>query len=278
MKKTLIGSLVLLSSVMLFAQQNAVDKYFSDYLDNPAFDQFIVTEKSFDLIGTIETDDPDEQTLLDALDNIQGVRVLDNENTTISLEYYEEAVGKLIPDEAYQDLVIVEESGDRVHLFIRENESTIQEFVAVVASDDQFVIASIFGKIDLSSLTSLSRLGKKGGANWMKNFSNLEGEELIFTNSSNTNVKSSTSTTSLNDLSINIFPNPASEYLQIGTESGVDAKVEVAFYSISGKAIQNVGRVSLPHRVAIKNLPTGTFFLRLTDEEGMFRNFKIVKQ
>lgn len=278
MKKTLVLSLMTVFSLSLFAQQNVIDKYFKTHNDNPAFEKFEVTEKTFDLVEEIETEDAEEQRVLEALANIDGIKVLANKETAIGGEYYQEAMDKLIPDTDYEDLVILETDGNDIRFMIRENEEGIQEFVAVVRADQSFVIASLYGNIDVSSLSRMMEVMKNGGGDWLGNFNNLHGEEIFIgkpaVQQQNT---SALSKVSINDIKLNIFPNPATDYINIATEGDVAAKMNIGFYSLLGKEIQSAGTISLPHKMDLKTLPGGTYFLRITDETGTYKNFKIVK-
>ena len=278
MKRPFLLGLMTVFSLSIFAQQNAIDKYFKTHYDNPAFDKFEVTEKTFDLVAEMETEDAEEQRVLTALANIEGIKVLANKETAIGLEYYQEAMDKLIPDAAYEDLVVVETEGNHVRFMIRENEEGIQEFVAVVQADQSFVIASLHGTIDVASLSKMMEVMKNGGGEWLGNFNNLHSEEIIIGQPTVQQENSSTlSKVSINDISLNIYPNPATDYINIATEKGVASKMKVGFYSLLGKEIQTVGEVDLPYKMDLKTLPGGTYFLRITDESGTYKNFKVVK-
>lgn len=281
MQRTLILGLMTLFSMSVFAQQNAIEKYFKAHLDNPSFDKFEVTEKTFDLLEEIETDDTEEQRVLTALADIEGITVLANKETTISREYYEEAMDKLIPDADYEDLVVLETENESIRFMIRENEEAIQEFVAVVNAGKGFVIASLHGTIDVSSLSRIMEIMKNGGGDWLGNFNNLHSEEILINTSPSIKQENTTgnalSKVSINDINLNIFPNPARDFINIATDKGIAADMNLGFYSLVGKEIQNLGKVSLPYRMDLKTLPAGTYFLRITDQSGTYKNFKIVK-
>ncbi len=279
MKKGIVLGLLTVLSLSIYAQQNAIDKYFKAHYDNPAFEKFEVTEKTFDLVEEIETEDTEEQRVLNALANIDGIKVLANKKTAIGPEYYREAMDKLIPDADYEDLVILETEGNDVRFMLRENEEGIQEFLAIVHADQSFVIASLHGNIDVSSLSKMMDVMKNGGGDWLGNFNNLHGEEIVFSptiqqgNTANTAL----SKVSINDLKLNIFPNPTTDYINIATDNGASAEMTVGFYSLLGKEIQALGKVNLPQKLDLKTLPSGTYFLRITDAAGTYKNFKIVK-
>jgi len=161
---------------------------------------------------------------------------------------------------------------------IRENEEGIQEFVAVVRAEQSFVIASLYGTIDVSRLSKMMEVMKNGGGDWLGNFNNLHSEEITIGKPA---VKlqngSALSKVSINDISLNIYPNPATDYINITTENGASAKMKVGFYSLLGKEIQSAGEVDLPYKMDLNTLSGGTYFLRITDETGTYKNFKVVK-
>ena len=119
---------------------------------------------------------------------------------------------------------------------------------------------------------------KNGGGDWLGNFNNLHSEEIVIGKPTVQQQNSSAlSKVSINDISLNIYPNPATDYINIATEEGVASKMTVGFYSLLGKEIQTIGQVDLPYKMDLKTLPGGTYFLRITDESGTYKNFKVVK-
>ena len=279
MKRTVILGIVALFSCSIFAQNNIIDRYFEAYLDNPAFEKFEVTEQAFELFTDIETDDADEQQVLDALAEIEGIKVLANRATDISGAYYLEVMEKLDSDGNYEDLVVVETAKENVRFLIREDETAIQEFVAVIGADENFVLASLYGRIDLGSISRIMEVMRNGGGEWFNLFGNMHSEEIVVNDAPVKNETTSRlSDVSINNLQLNIFPNPATEFIYIEAKSGVSAEMEIGFYSLLGKEIHSYGNATLPHKVVLKDLPAGTYFLRLTDKSGDFKNFKIVNK
>jgi hypothetical protein len=280
MKRTLLLFTLALFCTALTAQRNAIDKYFKQHLENPAFSKYEITGKTFELITEIETNNAAERRVVDAVGKIEGVYVLSNQKTSISKEYYYEAMDKLVPDEDYQDLVVVENKSTNVRFLIREDEEAIREFVMVAGERENFVIASIYGIIDIASISKIAEVIKTNGKKWESFFKNVDSEELVFsddTKKPGIGLENQTSKTSINNLKLNIFPNPATKFINISPANGIAADMEVSFYSLLGKEIQNVGQVTLPYRLSLDDLPSGAYFLRLTDKDGEFKNFRIVK-
>ena len=262
----------------LLAQQNAIEKYFTDHLENPAFSKFEITGKSFELIGDIETNDTDEQRVLDALANISGVLWLKNENTPIGQEYYEEATKELLEDGDYEDLIVFENEDNRGRFMIKEDESGIQEFVGIMGNNKFFQIASLYGDIDVASLSRILEVMRNGKGKWVEHLGNMHNEEIVITQDKNVESANARLTNvNLDDLRLSIYPNPATEFINIESVNGKSTQLKVGIYTLNGKEILEIGSVNLPHKLSLENLPSGTYFLRLTDDSGTYKNFKVVK-
>ena len=57
-------------SGMLVAQENAITKYFQDYLDSEEFTKISVTGKMFSLFTELDAKDEDEQAILEAISKL----------------------------------------------------------------------------------------------------------------------------------------------------------------------------------------------------------------
>lgn len=77
----------------------------------------------------------------------------------------------------------------------------------------------------------------------------------------------------LNTNSIIVSPNPADDYLFIGTEY---LNNEYNIISINGNVLKN-GRL-VDNKIQISDLITGTYFLRIYDEKGILNTAKFVKK
>lgn len=273
MKRTLLLFMIALMASYTFAQKNAIDSYFTNYLTTPEFEKMSVSSKTFELFQEIETDNQDEQRVVDALSQIKGILVLSSKEKTKGLDYYSDAMQKLGTDPAYQDLMQITHESANVRLLLRENETGIKEFVMVVGETNHFVLASIYGDIDLKSISRLGQIMREEKEEWFKLFNHLEKDKLVF----DQNAHAADSKTYLDDLALSIYPNPARDHINIASESGKDATLDIQFYSLMGQPLKQVGQVPLPYRLELSQVPAGTYFVRLTDQDGQFRNFRIVK-
>jgi len=142
--------LLLLGSIAnLSAQDNAISKYFSDYLFDTQFEQFKVTETSFEQIATMESENFEEQQIIDAIGNLEGVLVLMNEKTNNSTALYHQTISTIAADENYEELASLSHGKESFQILLREELNTIREFLLIAGGQKHFVIASLYGEIDL---------------------------------------------------------------------------------------------------------------------------------
>jgi hypothetical protein len=57
---------------------------------------------------------------------------------------------------SYEELMSIEEEFQTIQMFTKENKGKVEEFVLIIWSDDELVLMSITGKIDLNQLSRLS--------------------------------------------------------------------------------------------------------------------------
>lgn len=57
---------------------------------------------------------------------------------------------------SYEELMTIEEEEQTVQMFTKENKGKVEEFVLIVLADDELVLMSITGKIDVNQLSRLS--------------------------------------------------------------------------------------------------------------------------
>ncbi len=88
-------------------------------------------------------------------------------------------------------------------------------------------------------------------------------------------------TVGINETSINlelsVYPNPTSNFLQLKVESERIESLSYQLLDLQGKVIESKKVSSTTTTVAMENLPTATYFLRVTDNNQVVKTFKIIK-
>ena len=137
--------------------QDAIETYFDRYMENEDFMVVYVSSKMFSMVSKIdiELDDPEAEVFLEMASDLKGIRVLRTE--TSAMTYFKDAA-KSINTTSYEMLMTVRDQGQNVKIWIKEDaDGDIGELLLLVGSPDEFVLVSIFGKIDLEKISQLAK-------------------------------------------------------------------------------------------------------------------------
>jgi len=157
MKYILILLLAVSFSVTIDAQNDAISKFFGNYMEDDDFTSVYISPKMFQMISKLDlsnTDDPDAKATMEMIKDIRGLRILTSEKNPLVL--YKEAISKFSTSE-YEVLMTVKDGGENVRFWIKETDNTINELLLLVGGKDEFVLLSFIGKIDLNKIAKLSQ-------------------------------------------------------------------------------------------------------------------------
>ncbi|MEP2025811.1 MAG: DUF4252 domain-containing protein [Reichenbachiella sp.] len=172
MKKLIIIMIAVAGSFSSMAQDNAISKYFTSFSADTSFTKVTVTSKMFSLFTEIEGEDEAEKEVLEALSKLKGIKALINEDPKDSKALYANAIKSIDKDKSYEVLMSVEGSDENIKFMVRDQGSVINELLMIVSGDDEFLIMSLFGEIDLKQIAKLSRVMKMKGMDHLKALDN----------------------------------------------------------------------------------------------------------
>jgi CII-binding regulator of phage lambda lysogenization HflD len=101
---------------------------------------------------------------------LKGLRILTKEDTRDSRALYKEAMG-MIPVKEYEELMTVRDKDKDMKFFIKESGGKISELVMVMGGNEEFMVMSLFGEIDLKQV---SKIGKKMNVDGLENLENVK--------------------------------------------------------------------------------------------------------
>jgi hypothetical protein len=81
--------------------------------------------------------------------------------------------------------------------------------------------------------------------------------------------------------SIQVYPNPATEFVSVKFEAPFAKKVKLSFHNILGNAIELEQEIMDEHeiRIRVKDLTTGYYFVSVQDEQSNFKStYKFLKR
>jgi len=166
----MMGVVMMVLSVATYAQGDAIAKFFTKYQDDETFTQVKVSQKMFGLFTNMDVDKPEDKEVLDAISKIQGLRVLAKHETRDSRTLYKEALA-VIPNN-YEELMSVRDKDKDMKFYIKEiSAGKIGELVMVMGGNDEFMLLSLFGEIDLKKI---SHIGRKMNIEGLQNLEKMK--------------------------------------------------------------------------------------------------------
>lgn len=167
----MIGAVMMVLSVAASAQGDAISKFFSKYQNDDSFSQVTVSSKMFNLFTNMEVENKDDQEVLNAISKLKGLRILAKEQTRDSRALYKEAMA-MIPTKEYEELMTVRDKDKDMKFFIKENApGKIGELLMVMGGNEEFMVLSLFGEIDLKQV---SKLGHKMDVDGLQHLDRLK--------------------------------------------------------------------------------------------------------
>ncbi len=168
--KTINKKLFLSTFAMVVAfsamAQDAIDRYYSKYADDPDFTSITISSKMFSLFSDVKTDDPESDEVLEAMQDLTGIRIISSDDPESDTDY-QNVINKI--GKEYEMLMSVDEKDEKVRFFVREEKGQIAELFMVVGGKGNLFLMSILGNIDLEKMSKISKNMNVGGMNYLEN-------------------------------------------------------------------------------------------------------------
>ncbi len=153
--KILFAFCLFTAPLSMGAQNNAIEKFFNQYMDDEAFTIVHVTPKMFSMIAKLDIKDKDYGVAKEVLQDLKGLWVLTTEDNPKAPQLYKEAISKINVQE-YELLMTVRDKGDNVRFWTKESNGVINELLMLVGEKEEFTLISFIGKIDLDKISKMS--------------------------------------------------------------------------------------------------------------------------
>lgn len=172
MKKIIVLVVMMVGVNAAFAQ-DAITKFFSKYQGDESFSQVNVSSKMFGLFTEMEADNPEDKEVLDAISKLKGLKILAKEDARNARTLYTEAL-KVIPTKEYEELMSVRDKDKDMKFLIKESGGKISELLMVMGGNEEFMLLSLYGEIDLKQV---SRIGKKMNVSGLDKLEKLDKKD-----------------------------------------------------------------------------------------------------
>ena len=141
------------------ANVNAIDKYFQKYVEDDRFTVVYISSKLLNMFGKLdiknmEMDDAETKAIIELASDLEGIRILVAEENAAG--FYKDAKSKINTKE-YEVLMTVRDKDEtNVDFLIKDDgNKMINELLLLVGGEDEFVLMSFVGKIDLDKVSKL---------------------------------------------------------------------------------------------------------------------------
>ena len=154
MKKVFFVLIICGLTHLLNGQTDPVSKIFNQYAGEEGFTTVNLSAGMFKLLAKMDPDDKD----LQKVSGLKEIKILTQEGRYgiyKDLNFYEEIYNQL-DKSLYKEMMVVKEKDEHVNMLVREDDGVISEFLMIVTSDDENVLISIKGEIDLENIDELT--------------------------------------------------------------------------------------------------------------------------
>jgi hypothetical protein len=159
MKKFSLLIFLFLSFSGLYAQDDAISKFFSKYMEDENFSRVYISPKMMQMAGGFlkssgESSDKEAQELGELISKVRGIRILSAEKIN-GKQLYDEAMGTLMRNK-YEDLMDVADKSSNTKFMVREENGRIMELLMISGSSESFTLLSMLGNFTYEDLNILA--------------------------------------------------------------------------------------------------------------------------
>lgn len=169
MKKYLLLIVLVIAGFYASAQESSVmDRFFRKYESDRNFTLINITPKMFNLFTKAAAHDADAQSFVRVVQKLKGLRILVKEKAADAPRLYNEASALLRSD--FQELMTIREKKADLKFLIKENKrGHITELIMLISSEEEFLIMSLLGDIDLNEVNQIASNMNIQGMDKLKN-------------------------------------------------------------------------------------------------------------
>lgn len=159
MKKLLILPLLLMALVVkVQAQDDAIQKFFSNYMEDDRFSRVYISPKMMSMAGGFlknnSGSDEESKELGELIQKVKGIRILSSDEVN-GQTFYKEAMGTLTKNK-YEELMDVQDKGSSLKFLVREEGGLVRELLMISGDDGDFTLLSMLGNFTYEDLNMLA--------------------------------------------------------------------------------------------------------------------------
>jgi hypothetical protein len=155
MKKIILSIAFLSLTLLIHAQNNAVEEMFDKYSEKQGFTLVSISSKMFGMFANLDKDNKDADNIISKL---KSIRILSVEDSLLNknLNFYTE-LSKKLDLSAYEELLVVKKGADITKFLIKESGKNISELLVVTGGPEGNSLISIKGDLSLKNISDISK-------------------------------------------------------------------------------------------------------------------------
>ena len=154
MKRIFMGGMLIMLTLFAMGQNSAVDKVFDKYSGKEGYTTVYISSFMFNLLSSLETDDPEYNEFKKATSGITSIKILTQDGGN-SKAFGAELL-EMLPRSEYKEMMVVKDQNEEVLFLAREEGGKITEFLLIVSGGGEDALIAIQGDIDLESISSIA--------------------------------------------------------------------------------------------------------------------------
>lgn len=159
MKRSLLILFLFLIVSGVQAQDDAIVKFFSKYMDDDRFSRVYISPKMMQMAGGFlksneVKSDQEAADLGELITKIRGIRILTAEKVN-GKPLYTEAMSTLTKNK-YEELMDIQDKSSSVKFMVREEGGRVRELLMITGSSDNFTLLSMLGNFTYQDLNILA--------------------------------------------------------------------------------------------------------------------------
>jgi hypothetical protein len=159
MKKIILVPILILAFFFrVQAQGDAIERFFSKYMEDERFSRVFISPKMMEMAGGFlknnAANDKEAAELGALISKVKGIRILSSDEVD-GMRLYKEAMSTLAKNE-YEELMDVQDKGSSLKFMVKEEAGRVRELLLLTGEVGSFTLLSMQGIFTYSDLNMLA--------------------------------------------------------------------------------------------------------------------------
>jgi|GEM_PF-224007 len=246
MKKFFLSlSALLLTALLAFAQNEALDQFVNRYKNYDQFTFAFLSKELFDVTSrSNQIDQKDLQQLHQMIKNFGSLRILAADSITNGTALYQEAQ-RLVPTADMEALLTVRDGQETVRIWVKETDNLVTDLILLVGAPEEFVLICFTGQLELSQIKDLSNPLKPQNAGQLAKLAQQTA------------------------IDFSIGPNPSRGELILTYQDAEDAPAILTLIDVNGRRLSTLNLSGQPNEsIKLDHLPDGLYWIQVQTLKG----------